>query len=94
MTFITLNRPDIIKSAYGNGQKYVELHDKQNPVTINPKKIISMVEYFDSDGKFIYTCVSMEGSLYYNVSCRIKDIIDLINYSYNTGNYVDISKEE
>lgn len=94
MTFITLNRPDIIRPVHTNGQKCETLHIKQIPVTINPKKIVSMIEHFDDDGKFINTCISMEGSLYYNVSSHIKDIIDLIDYSYSTGNYVDISKEE
>jgi len=87
MTFITLNRPDVISSTYADGNKYVDMHVKQNPVTINPKKIISMIEYYDSDGKFTHTCVSMEGSLYYNVVNRVEDITKMINSE--DGEYVN-----
>lgn len=79
MKFITLNRPDIITSSYDNGQKYVDFHTKQKPVTINPEYIVSMVEKFDSSKEFESTELYLSNGIWYDVTSRIEDIVKRIN---------------
>lgn len=90
MKFITLNRHDIVTSSYVDGRRYIDFHSKQVPITINTDKIISMGEYFDDDGKFIYTTINIEGTLSYDVTCRIEDIVKLINCEENEIKQVSI----
>ena len=79
MTFITLERPDIITSSYDNGQKYVDFHTKQKPVTINPDYIVSMLECFDSNKEFESTELYLSNGVWYHVTSRIEEIIEMIN---------------
>ena len=78
MTFITLNRPDVyIDKPIENGNIERRLI-KQRPVTINPEYIVSMIERFDSDEKFESTELYLSNGVWYNVTSRIEEIVEMI----------------
>ena len=78
MTFITLKRPDVYTSRpIGNGNIERGLI-KQKPVTINPEYIASMVEHFDNDIKFEYTELYLSNGIFYHVTSRIEEIVEMI----------------
>lgn len=83
MKFITLNRPDVYTSTPIGKGKIERGLIKQKPVTINPEYIVSMVERFDSSKKFESTELYLSNGVWYNVTSRIEEIVDMIKEESN-----------
>lgn len=78
MKFITLERRDIDRSYYSRMTDTVEcLKLKFEPVTINPKYIVSMVEVFDGN-EFVYTRIELVDTTY-NVTPHVDEIVKMVN---------------
>ena len=79
MTLITLNRPDVYSDTpTGNGCMERRLI-KQSPVIINPEYIVSMIERFDSSKEFDYTEIYLANGIWYHVTSRIEEIVEMID---------------
>jgi len=74
MTFITLNRPDVF--ACDNNGNMTSKH--QQPITINPQHIVSMVEHFDHYKEFVYTELYLSNGTYERVTSKIEEIVEEI----------------
>lgn len=79
MIFITLERPDVYNDVAITKNSVKRSVIKQKPITINPDYIVSMLECFNSSKEFESTELYLSNGVWYHVTSRIEEIVEMIN---------------